>query len=61
MQRPEMAALLQQEVEDLNALYVEKTPTFFVNGRGLTRFGPEALAELVAEELAIARRARPAP
>ncbi|QRR32259.1 thioredoxin domain-containing protein [Hydrogenophaga sp. YM1] len=61
MQRPEMEALLKQEVEDLNALYVEKTPTFFVNGRGLTRFGPEALAELVAEELAIARRARPAP
>ena len=29
--------------------------------RGLTRFGPEPLAELVAEELAIARRARPGP
>ena len=61
MQRPEMEALLQQDVEDLNALLVEKTPTFFVNGRSLPSFGPEPLAALVAEEVALARRARSGP
>jgi len=48
----EMDALLKQEIQDLTALEVTKTPTFFVNGRGLPSFGPEQLQALVAEELA---------
>ena len=56
MQKPEMQALLQQDVEDLQALQVSRTPTFFVNGRGLPSFGPEQLASLVAEEVAKARK-----
>ena len=56
MQRPEMQALLQQDVDDLKALQVKGTPTFFVNGRSLPSFGPDQLAALVAEEAAKAKR-----
>lgn len=50
--KPEVDAVLQQDLEDLTALEVTKTPTFIVNGRGLPSFGPEQLATLVAEEVA---------
>lgn len=56
MARPEMQALLAQDVEDLKALQVNRTPTFFVNGRSLPSFGPDQLAELLAEEVAKVRR-----
>ena len=52
MENPAMQALLQQDMDDLTALQVTKTPTFFVNGRSLPSFGPEQLAALVAEEVA---------
>lgn len=58
MGRPEMQALLEQDVADLTALQVNKTPTFFVNGRSLPSFGPEQLASLVAEEVAKAGKAK---
>lgn len=58
MARPEMQALLEQDVADLNALQVSKTPTFFVNGRSLPSFGPDQLASLVAEEVAKAGKSR---
>lgn len=48
----EITAVLTQDIEDLTALEVTKTPTFFVNGRGLPSFGAEQLQTLVAEELA---------
>jgi protein-disulfide isomerase len=51
-----MKALLQQDIEDLTALQVSKTPTFFVNGRSLPSFGPNQLAALVAEEVAKVKR-----
>lgn len=44
-------AALKQDIDDLTALEVTKTPTFFVNGRGLPSFGPDQLAALVAEEV----------
>ena len=56
MARPEMQALLAQDVEDLTALQVKRTPTFFVNGRSLPSFGPDPLATLVAEQVAKAKR-----
>ncbi|MDO9093586.1 MAG: thioredoxin domain-containing protein [Rubrivivax sp.] len=56
MAQPEMQALLAQDVEDLTALRVSRTPTFFVNGRSLPSFGPDQLAALVAEEVAKAKR-----
>ena len=56
MAGPEMQALLAQDVEDLTALQVKRTPTFFVNGRSLPSFGPDQLAALVAEEVAKVQR-----
>lgn len=51
-QTPEVEAVLKQDVQDLTALEVTKTPTFFVNGQGLPSFGPDQLAALVAKEVA---------
>ena len=48
---PTLEAMLQQDVQDLTALKVDKTPTFFVNGRPLPSFGAKQLAELVAQEV----------
>lgn len=56
IEKPGMQALLQQDIEDLTALQVTKTPTFFVNGRSLPSFGPEQLARLVAEEVDKAKK-----
>lgn len=49
---PAIEALLRQDMEDLTALGVNKTPTFFVNGRPLPSFGAEQLTALVEEEVA---------
>jgi protein-disulfide isomerase len=43
--------VLKQDGEDVVALRVERTPTFFVNGRSLSQFGPDGLLKLVREEL----------
>jgi protein-disulfide isomerase len=43
--------MLRLEAEDLNALKVEQTPTFFVNGKLLVAFGPNQLFALVASEV----------
>lgn len=56
IEKPGMQSLLQQDIEDLTALQVTKTPTFFVNGRSLPSFGPDQLAALVAEEVAKAKK-----
>ena len=55
-QGSDIAAVLKQDIEDLTALEVTKTPTFFVNGRGLPSFGDQQLLALVAEEVAKARK-----
>lgn len=43
--------VLAQEVADVNAVGVEKTPTFYVNGRPLARFHPDELRALVQQEV----------
>ena len=48
---PAATAVLQQDGEDIVALKVESTPTFFVNGRPLDDFGPQQLLDLVREEV----------
>lgn len=53
---PAIAAVLRQDVEDLTALQVTKTPTFFVNGRALPSFGAEQLTALVEEEVSKAKK-----
>ena len=50
---------LNEEAEDLIALVVERTPTFYVNGKLLTDFGPDKLMQLVAEEVRAAAPAAP--
>lgn len=56
MAAPTLDAVLQQDVQDLTALKVEKTPTFFVNGRALPSFGHKQLAELVAQEVSNSKK-----
>ena len=43
--------ILQAEADDLVALKVDRTPTFFVNGKALPTFGPQELMDLVASEV----------
>lgn len=52
----EAGELLRQENEDIVALKVERTPTFFVNGKPLVDFGPQPLLQLVAAEVAAAKQ-----
>ncbi|MFZ3141297.1 DsbA family protein [Polaromonas sp.] len=51
---PEIEQLLRQDVADMMALKVERTPGFFVNGRPLEIFGDEQLKKLVQEEVRLA-------
>jgi protein-disulfide isomerase len=55
-QTPAIDAVLKQDIEDLTALEVTKTPTFYVNGRVLPSFGEAQLKALVAEEVAKAKK-----
>jgi protein-disulfide isomerase len=47
----EVAEHLRQDHEDITALQVERTPTFYVNGRLLEDFGPEQFMKLVKSEV----------
>jgi protein-disulfide isomerase len=53
---PEAGELLRQENEDIVALRVERTPSFFVNGKPLVDFGTEPLMKMVADEVAAAKK-----
>lgn len=48
---PAIEQLMQQDVADMRALRVDKTPGFFVNGTPLSDFGEAQLKSLVAQEL----------
>jgi protein-disulfide isomerase len=52
---PAIAQLLQQDVADMNALKVTRTPGFFVNGTPLRDFGEAKLKALVQQEIAKAK------
>jgi len=54
--RQDISANLDQDMADAAAMGVDKTPTFFVNGRPLPSFGVEQLLTLVEEEVANARK-----
>lgn len=45
-------AVLTQDAADVAAVGLTQTPTFFVNGKPLTDFGPEQLYQLVTSEVA---------
>jgi protein-disulfide isomerase len=46
---------LRVDAEDIVALKVERTPTFFINGRPLINYSPDTLMKVVGEEVARAR------
>lgn len=48
---PEIDQLLKQDVADMTALKVDRTPGFFVNGKPLVDFGAVQLKALVEQEL----------
>jgi predicted DsbA family dithiol-disulfide isomerase len=54
---PGFDARLRQEGEDLIALKVSQTPTFYVNGKLLTDFGAQPLMNLVSAEVKAAATA----
>jgi protein-disulfide isomerase len=56
MNVPEVDAVIAQDLEDAQALNVEKTPEFFVNGRPLPSFGREQLRTLVEDAVAESTR-----
>ena len=51
MKSPALDKLLAQDKADLTALKVQKTPTFYVNGKPLLNFGEDALRTLVKQEI----------
>ena len=51
MKNPEIQAIIAQDVADGKALGVTKTPSFFVNGKPLERFGYDPLVQLVKSAL----------
>ena len=55
METPEIQAVLAQDIEDLTALQVSKTPTFFVNEKPLISFGAQQLEDLVRREVGAAK------
>ena len=55
MHAPGVNAVLETDMQDVMAVGVRGTPTFFVNGRALSEFGPEPLRQLVSSEVAKAR------
>jgi protein-disulfide isomerase len=48
---PEIDAVLSKDMADVKTVGVRGTPTFFVNGKPLTKFGAEPLQELVQSEI----------
>jgi protein-disulfide isomerase len=56
----EITERLREEGEDIRALQVSRTPTFYVNGKLLEDFGAEQLMRLVAAEVKARGGAAPA-
>ena len=52
MNADDIARNMKQDRADANALKVEKTPEYFVNGRRMQTFGYDQLKKLVQDELA---------
>jgi protein-disulfide isomerase len=52
MNDPAIAKIIEQDLADARRLGVKKTPSYFVNGKPLVRFGYEQLRALVASEVA---------
>lgn len=57
MMKPEITAVLEQDMADLKAAGVKATPTFFVNDKPLPSFGAQQLYDLVRSEVQSVRSA----
>jgi protein-disulfide isomerase len=53
--KPEIDAVLKQDMADIQAVKISRTPTFFVNGKPLITFGPDELAAFVDAEVNAAK------
>ena len=51
MHSPEIAKIIEQDMADVKALNVQKTPGYFVNGKPLQTFGYRQLYDLIQAEL----------
>lgn len=51
MNSEETKAVIEQEKADIDALNIQRTPTFYVNKRPLTHLGPQELYQLVVSEM----------
>lgn len=51
MKNPELDKLIAQDLADAKVLGANKTPSYFVNGKPLQKFGYEQLKELIYSEL----------
>lgn len=51
MNDPAIAKIIEQDMADVKALNVQKTPGYFVNGKPLQNFGYKQLYQLIQEEL----------
>ena len=54
MKAPDVTGILNQDLADLATVGVQRTPTFFVNGKPVEPFGETTLRALVAAEVAVA-------
>ena len=51
MHSPEIARIIEQDMADVKALNVQKTPGYFVNGKPLQTFGYRQLHDLIQAEI----------
>jgi protein-disulfide isomerase len=51
MHSPTIARIIEQDMADVKALNVQKTPGYFVNGKPLQTFGYQQLGQLIRSEL----------
>jgi protein-disulfide isomerase len=51
MHSPTIARIIEQDMADVKALNVQKTPGYFVNGKPLQTFGYQQLGQLIQSEL----------
>ena len=51
MKDPAIKEIIEQDTKDLRTIGVRATPTFFVNGRPLEKFGFNFLKDLIQDEV----------
>ena len=51
LNHPSIVALMKQDAQDLASLKINKTPSFFINGKPLTEFGQNQLRAQVEKEI----------